>query len=66
MPDEEYDEQIALAKVAYHAYGAEADWKNYQGLPMPQWDDLGDAIQGAWVQAANAVVKELNGPEASD
>ncbi len=66
MPDEEYDEQIELAKAAYDAYGQATDFKNYQGLPMPRWDDLGDMIQGAWVAAANRVVSELNGPEAAD
>lgn len=26
-----------LAKKAYLAYGQTTDFKNYQGLPMPEW-----------------------------
>ncbi len=66
MPDEEYDQSVELAKLAYNAYGDAVDFKNYQGLPMPSWDDLGDAIQGAWVAAAERVADELSGPEAAD
>lgn len=42
----------ALARSAYEAYGRTTDFKNYQGLPMPRWDDLGEAIQLAWTAAA--------------
>lgn len=60
------DDQTALAKIAYQAYGQQIDFKNYQGLPMPAWDDLGDPIQGAWVAAASAVANYLEGPSAVD
>lgn len=53
------DESITLAWVAYAAYGQSTDYKNYQGKPMPNWDDLGDTIQAAWVAAADAVAGEL-------
>lgn len=43
------------ARRAYAAYGAMTGGKNYQGLPMPSWDELGDVIQRAWIAAANAV-----------
>ncbi len=66
MPDDELYDQTELAKIAYDAYGEAPDHKNYQGLPMPGWDDLGDAIQAAWISAANAVADELSGPVASD
>jgi hypothetical protein len=46
---------IELAQVAYAAYGGATDHKNYQGLPMPEWDDLPETIQQAWVSAALAV-----------
>lgn len=65
MPDEN-DDQTELAKLAYDAYGEATDHKNYQGLPMPGWDDLGDAIQGAWIAAAGRVADEVSGPVASD
>lgn len=56
-----------MAKLAYGAYGQTTDFKNYQGLPMPAWDALGDTIQGAWVAAINAVVGYLQGgPPAQD
>lgn len=41
-----------LGQLAYEAYGNVVDWKNYQGLPMPQWRDLGAHIQEAWTAAA--------------
>ncbi len=43
---------LELAQVAY---AATTDHKNYQGLPMPEWDDLPETIQRAWVAAAEAV-----------
>lgn len=42
----------SLARAAYHAYGVTVDFKNYQGLPMPEWVDLGDQIRDAWRAAA--------------
>ncbi len=50
-----YDEE-ALAKAAYEAYGQSTGGLNYQGLPMPEWADLGDKIQAAWRAASAAVV----------
>lgn len=64
MTDE--DDQIIMAKLAYGAYGQTTDFKNYQGNPMPRWDDLGDTIQAAWVSAANAISNYLVGPPAVD
>lgn len=39
----------SLARTAYHAYGGVTDWKNYQGNPMPKFDELPAKIQEAWV-----------------
>lgn len=55
-----------MAKLAYAAYGKTTDFKNFQGNPMPAWDDLGDTIQAAWVSAANAIAGYLMGPPALD
>ncbi len=44
---------VEKARRAYAAYGAVTDHKNFQGDPMPEWDDLGDTIQAAWIAAAN-------------
>ena len=43
------------AQLAYAAYGAATSYRNYQGLPMPNWDDLTERIRQAWVAAAEAV-----------
>ena len=48
-----------LARIAYEAYGLTTDHKNYQGLPMPAWEDLGEAIQLAWINAADAVARAV-------
>lgn len=67
VTDDPGDEQITMAQQAYAAYGQSTGGKNYQGLPMPSWDALGDTIQGAWVAAVNAVVAYLQGgPTATD
>lgn len=44
-----------FAREAYHAYGEVTDFKNYQGLPMPKWEDLTDKIREAWIAAATKV-----------
>lgn len=41
-----------IAKNAYGAYGAVTDHKNYQGLPMPEWEALTPKIREAWIAAA--------------
>ena len=46
-----------FGKIAYAAYGQSADFKNYQGLPMPSWDDLPQQIRQSWVLAAQAVIE---------
>lgn len=50
-----------MAKRAYDAYGAVTDFKNYQGLPMPKWEDLTDKIRAAWIAATRQVVKDSRG-----
>lgn len=66
VTDDPGDDQITMAKMAYAAYGQSTGGKNYQGLPMPAWEALGDVIQGAWVAAINAVVTYLQGGPAAD
>lgn len=43
-----------LARAAYAAYGQATGGLNYQGLPMPKWEGLGETIQQAWRAAAEA------------
>ncbi|MDX2694903.1 hypothetical protein [Streptomyces ipomoeae] len=54
-----------LAKVAYEAYGNSTGHKNYQGHPMPDWDELTASVRLAWIEAAGAVaianLAELSG-----
>ncbi len=45
-----------LAKMAYASYGEVTGFKNYQGLPMPEFDELPDQIQRAWDAAVQAVL----------
>jgi hypothetical protein len=40
------------AEEIYNVYGSAVDFKNYQGLPMPKWEDLTPKIQGAWTAVA--------------
>ncbi|MFE3853450.1 hypothetical protein ACFXPN_20220 [Streptomyces griseorubiginosus] len=44
-----------LAELAYATYGKSTGGRNYQGLPMPDWDELTAAIQLAWIEAAGAI-----------
>lgn len=44
---------VDKAKASYARYGAVTDHKNFQGNPMPAWDDLTDTIQAAWIAASN-------------
>lgn len=44
-----------LARIGYIAYGNVTSWKNYLGLPMPEWEELSGPIQQAWTEAAQAI-----------
>lgn len=48
-----------LAKIAYQGYGETTGFKNFQGQPMPEWKDLGEKIQNAWIAAVGAVIDQL-------
>ncbi len=50
---------IDLGRTGYEAYGKTTDFKNYQGLPMPDWEELPEQIRSAWVSAAIAVAKKV-------
>jgi hypothetical protein len=43
------------ARIAYTAYGRVTDFKNFQGNPMPMFDDLPDRIKEAWISAAGTI-----------
>lgn len=52
-----------LAKLTYHAYGETTDHKNFRGEPMPEWVNLGDRIQAAWIAAVTAVANQVRTDE---
>lgn len=57
-----------VAARAYRAYGAITSWKNYQGLPMPEFDALPENIKTAWEAAVRQAYSDLSygsvkGPE---
>lgn len=54
---EEYLTQ--LARNAYNSYGGVTDHKNYQGLPMPLYNDLPPKIQNAWREAVKRVKEDI-------
>lgn len=58
-PSEEPLTCLNPAAIAYDAYGATTDYKNYLGLSMPEWEDLPETIKKAWQAAANAVIAEI-------
>lgn len=45
----------ALAQLAYTAYGDHAEWKAWNGLPMPKWDDLTTVVRDHWQAATQAL-----------
>lgn len=46
-----------IAATAYQAYGSVTDFKNYQGLPMPSFEQLPAQIKKAWIEACKAVAR---------
>lgn len=45
------------AEAAYAAYGAVTDFKNFQGNPMPKFEDLTPQIKLAWDAACEGVLR---------
>lgn len=48
-----------LAQIGYEAYGDDADWKSWDGRPMPRWSELRADIKRKWGMSAEAMRKEL-------
>lgn len=64
MPEQPNDETWkAIAPLAYNAYGSVTGFKNYQGQPMPSFDQLPETIKQAWERAARTVGECLSHPE---
>lgn len=45
-----------LTEAAYSAYGEDAKWLTWNGNPMPQWDQLNDAVKSHWIAAVEFVL----------
>jgi curved DNA-binding protein CbpA len=43
-------------EIAYNAYCESFKWKYYDGLPIPQWKQVGPEIQKAWDLAARKLL----------
>jgi len=39
-------------QMTFEAYGRAVGGVNFQGEPIPSWDELPEKIQLAWIQAA--------------
>lgn len=44
-----------IGKPAYTRYGNHAEWKTYNDLPMPTWENLNDAVRGHWNEVGRMV-----------
>jgi hypothetical protein len=49
-----------IAMLGYRAYGATTGYKNYQGLDMPEWSQLPPGIKGAWINATDEIIKQVD------
>lgn len=46
---------MSFGEYAYQVYGNSVEWRNFQGNPMPLWEDLSDAIREAWEEVGDAL-----------
>lgn len=56
------DHGTQYAQIAYEAYAAHQDWKNFQGLPIPPWAEVRADIQEAWSASVSAVLDAVFPP----
>lgn len=64
------DDVADLARVMFNAYGEHAEWKSWDGRPMPKWSkddwpsgtpdddrrEINDAVRSHWIAAAAAAL----------
>jgi hypothetical protein len=48
-----------LAEAAYTSYSEATGGKNFQGDPMPTWDQLPQPIRNAWALAAERIRNDV-------
>lgn len=51
------DNSKSYGQIAFEAYGANRDWKDWRGNLMPQWDAVNQGIRDAWEIAASAAIE---------
>jgi hypothetical protein len=48
-----------LAEIAFNAYRNNADQLTHDNRPIPEWDNVGDAVQSNWRASVRAVFERL-------
>lgn len=54
------EKRATIGQVGYEAYGDTAEWRTFDGRPMPTWEELGatktgQETQRRWEVAARAI-----------
>jgi hypothetical protein len=49
-----------LAKVAFDAYSKAVGGRNVQGLPIPEWEEVGPKVQDGWKAAVIESIKKYS------
>jgi hypothetical protein len=55
MTDIRNDDRVGAARRAYTTYARTVDWTAVNGDPLPQWDNVSEKIQEAWIRAVATV-----------
>jgi len=48
------------ARSVYAAYGQATNFKDFQGQPLPKWEDLPKEVQVSWVKVSKEVLRHEN------
>lgn len=51
---------LEYGKIAFEAYKQSKQGTTYDAKPIPNWEDLGEAVQAAWIAGAVAVLKAFS------
>lgn len=54
------ERDLAAAKEAYRAYAARSGGKTHDGRAMPEWEDVGEAVQANWVASVRQTLEGGN------
>jgi hypothetical protein len=55
---------IDIGLIGYNTYTTEMNGVGVDGIPLPQWSELGKQGQDAWRAAAVAVLRYIDGERA--